>query len=109
MPENRNREYQSSVSDDSPVERRRLKPRLAGETQRARPSETEFACYSVSLAQNPISSSRLPDWWRHRTRKIPNTERERRLRCVNCRLRIVAGRECRAEIAFRTNYLRIRT
>src|SRR4029453_17101340 len=100
MRENRSREYQSSVSGDSPVGRQRSKFRLAGETQRARTSGIDRV--ALLVAQNPISSSWLPNDWRRRTREITNTERQRGLRSVNCRLGVVTGRKRGGEIRFRT-------
>src|SRR4030095_1767647 len=106
MPENRSREYQSSVSGGSPVGRQRSKSRLAEETQRARPSETNRAAPG-RLAQNPVSSSLLPNDWRHRTRKISDAQCEGRLSRVNCRLCVVTSRKRGGEIAFRTHNLGI--
>src|SRR6266480_330206 len=112
MPENRSREYQSSVSGDSPVAPRRSIPQLAGAALRFPWVETESAerledccCCPEQLAQILFSSSWLSNYWRRRTRKITNTQRERRLRGVNCRLRVVAGCQRHAEITFGTNDL----
>src|SRR6266576_2730528 len=86
--------------------------RLTGAARSFQRLETEsaerledFCCCSEQLAQILFSSSWLPYYWRRRTRKITNTQRQRRLTGVNCRLRVVAGRKRRAEIAFRTNDL----
>src|SRR4030095_1590283 len=64
-----------------------------------------FCCCSERLAQILFSSSWLPYYWRRRTRKITNTQRERRLSGVNCRLSVVTGRKPSGEITFSTNNL----
>src|SRR6266536_1102772 len=96
MPENRSREYQSSVSGDSLVEPRRSIPRSEGRFLQARRVGLDCAVQvenSKQLAEILFSSSWLPNEWRHRTRKIPNTERECRLCGVDGCLRVVTGRK----------------
>src|SRR5262249_41957045 len=110
MPENRSREYRLWASDDSPVEPRRSMPRLAGRflpARRVGPDCAERLENSEQLAEILFSSSWLPNDWRRRTREITNTERQRGLRSVNCRLGVVTGRKRGGEIAFRTHDLRI--
>src|SRR4029077_1934161 len=111
MPENRNQEYLLWASGDSPVEPRRSIPRSAGrilQARRAGPGCAEWVENSEQLGEILFSSSWLPNEWRRRTRKITNTERQRGLRRVNCRLGVVTGRKRGGEIAFRTHDLGIR-
>src|SRR5215471_702587 len=112
MLENRNREYRLWASGDSPVEPRRSIPRSAVRILQARrvgPDCAERVKNSEQLAEILFSSSWLPNEWRGRAGQITHAQRERRLTCVNCRLRVVAGCTRGSEIPFRGNNLGICT